>query len=100
MWPATKNAHSRPSEIDWKYGDPIAESPSRKTGALASGWSMPDCAPEAARRVPRAVDVERDPDDLEVADELAVRLLLDLVDEPVHRGRDAWEVVAQPGAVE
>ena len=37
MWPARKNAHSRPSEIDWKYGDPIAESPSRKTGAVASG---------------------------------------------------------------
>ena len=42
MWPARKNAHSRPSEIDWKYGDPIAESPSRKTGAAASGWSLPD----------------------------------------------------------
>jgi len=28
--------------MDWKYGDPIAESPSRKTGVQASGWSRPD----------------------------------------------------------
>ena len=42
MWPARKNAHSMPSEIDWKYGEPIAESPSRKTGAFANGWSRPE----------------------------------------------------------
>src|SRR4029453_3807285 len=32
-------APSRPSEIDWKCGEPIAESPSRNTGVLANGWS-------------------------------------------------------------
>ena len=42
MSAARKDAHSRPSEIDWKYGDPIAESPARKTVASASGWSSPD----------------------------------------------------------
>ena len=41
-WPARKNADSRPNEMDWKYGDPIAESPSRNTGVQASGWSRPD----------------------------------------------------------
>ena len=94
MWPARKKAHSRPSEIDWKYGEPIAESPSRKTGVLASGWSMPDRVPGPARRVPGVIDIERDSDDREIAGDLAVRLLPDLVDEPVHRGRDAREVVA------
>ena len=34
MSPARNIAHSKPSEIDWKYGEPIAESPARKTGDL------------------------------------------------------------------
>jgi hypothetical protein len=37
MWPARKNAHSMPSETDWKYGEPIAESPSRNAVDRASG---------------------------------------------------------------
>ena len=32
MSPARNIAHSKPSEIDWKYGEPMAESPSRNTG--------------------------------------------------------------------
>ena len=31
-------AHSKPSEIDWKYGEPIAEWSARNTGDPASGW--------------------------------------------------------------
>ena len=56
--------------------------------------------PAPARRVPRVVQVEWDPDDIQVADDLAMRLGPDLVDEPVHRQRDARELVAQPCAVE
>src|SRR6478672_649489 len=37
--PARNIAHSKPRDIDWKYGEPIAESPSRNTGELANGWS-------------------------------------------------------------
>ena len=37
MSPARYIAHSNPSEIDWKYGEPMAESPARITGVLASG---------------------------------------------------------------
>ena len=36
MWPARKNALSKPSEIDWKYGEPMAASPRRNTGVVAS----------------------------------------------------------------
>ena len=60
---------------------------------------MPDSCHRRLVTFLRPVDVERDPHDLEVAHELAVRLLPDLVDEPVHRVRDAREVLAQPGAV-
>ena len=88
MSPARYIAHSKPSEIDWKYGEPIAESPARNTGELANGWSLrPGGEPLPVGRVAGPVEVQRDPDDLEVADDLAVRLLLDLVDEAVHRLR-------------
>ena len=40
MSPARYIAHSKPSEIDWKYGEPMAESPARNTGELANGWSL------------------------------------------------------------
>ena len=43
-------AHSNPSEIDWKYGEPMAESPARNTGELANG-----CSPEPAVRHCRLV---------------------------------------------
>jgi hypothetical protein len=56
--------------------------------------------PSPAGRVPGAVEVEGDPHDLEVAEELALGLLLDLVDEAVHRLGDAREVPAEPLAVE
>ena len=39
MSPARNIAHSKPSEIDWKYGEPMAESPARNTGVVANGWS-------------------------------------------------------------
>jgi hypothetical protein len=38
--PARYIARSKPSEIDWKYGEPSAESPVRKTGERAKGWSL------------------------------------------------------------
>ena len=50
--------------------------------------------------IARAVQIQRDPDDLEVAEDLAVRLLLDLGDEPVDRLRDLWEVAPKPLTVE
>ena len=100
MSPARNIAHSNPSEIDWKYGEPIAESPARNTGEVANGWSLGPLRPLATGHVASAVEVEGYPDDLEVADDLAVRLLLDLVDEPVHRLGDRREVVAKPLAVE
>ena len=101
MSPARYIAHSKPSEIDWKYGEPMAESPARNTGERGErvvAWRRREPLP--AGRVARPVQVERDPDDLEVAEDLAVRLLLDLVDEPVHRLGDAGKVAAKPLAVE
>ena len=60
----------------------------------------PGNVPRPARRVAGPVKVERDPNDLQLADELAVGLVLDLVDEAVHRVGDIGEVVAQPNPVE
>ena len=60
----------------------------------------PRCKPLPAGRIAGPVQIEGYPDDLEVAEYLAVRLLLDLVDEPVHRLRDAGKVAAKPLAVE
>ena len=101
MSPARNIAHSKPSEIDWKYGEPIAESPSRNTGVVGERVVAGSRGvPRTAGRVAGPVEVERDADDLEVADELAVRLLLDLVDEAIHRLGDDGKVVAEPIAVE
>ena len=62
--------------------------------------AWPACKPLPARRIARAVQIEGDPDDLEVAEYLAVGLLLDLVDETVHRPGDAGKVAAKPLTVE
>ena len=79
----------------------MAESPARNTGELANGWSSgPAAQPLPAGRIAGPVQIEGDPDDLEVAEYLAVRFLLDLVDEPVHRLGDAGKVAAKPLAVE
>ncbi len=79
----------------------MAESPARKTGELANGWSLgPRFEPLPIGRIARAVQIQRYPDDLQVAEDLAVRFLLDLVDEPVHRLGDAGEVAAKPFTVE
>src|SRR5678816_4589702 len=51
-------------------------------------------------RVARAVQVQRYPDDLEVAEDLAVCFLLDLADEAVHRLRDLGKVAPKPLTVE
>ena len=59
----------------------------------------PAFAPPPAGGVSGSVQAQGDPDNLEVADDLAVRLLLHLVDEPVHRPGDAREVAAKPLAV-
>lgn len=56
--------------------------------------------PLEARHVTRAVEVQGDADDAEVADDLAVCLQLDVVDETLHRPGSIGEVVAQPFAVE
>ena len=77
----------------------MAESPARNTGELANGWSLgPAVQPLPAGRVARPVQIERYPDDLEVAEDLAVRLLLDLVDEAVHRLGDAGKVAREATA--
>ena len=60
----------------------------------------PGGEPLPAGRVARAVQIERYPDDIEVAENLPVGFLLDLVDEPVHRLSDAWKVAAKPLAVD
>src|SRR5512132_962085 len=51
-------------------------------------------------RVARAVQVQWYPDDVEVAEYLAVCFLLDLGDEPVHRLRDLGKVAPKPLTVE
>ncbi len=79
----------------------MAESPARNTGELAKGWSLgPRCPPATAGGVPRPVQIERDPDDLEIAEYLALGFLLDLVDEAIHRLGDAGTIAAEPLAVE
>ena len=101
MSPARNIAHSKPSEIDWKYGRAdgrIAGQEHRRGGERVV--ARPRCGPLTAGRIASPVEVEGYPDDLEVADELAIRLLLDLVDEAVHRLGDAREVAAKPLAVE
>ena len=78
----------------------MAESPTRNTGDLAKGWSPAPLEPLPAGRVPGPVEIQRYPDDLQVAEYLAVGFLLDLVDEPVHRLGDVGKVAAQPLAIE
>src|SRR4051794_32328597 len=56
--------------------------------------------PSPTRRVARSVQVQRNSNDLEIAEKLAVSLQLDLIDETVHRLGDAREVVSEPLAVE
>jgi hypothetical protein len=62
--------------------------------------SRPGYEPLPAGGIASPVQIKGNPDDLEVAEYLALRLLLDLVDEPVHRLRDVGEVAAKPFAVE
>ncbi len=70
----------------------MAESPARNTGELANGWSLgPAREPLPAGRIASPVQIQGYPDDLEVAEHLAVSFLLDLVDETVHRLGDARE---------
>ena len=54
---------------------------------------------EAVSRIARSIEIERNAEDLKVADDLAVRLPLDLVDKPIHRLRHFGPVLAQPLAV-
>ena len=79
----------------------MAESPARNTGELANGWSLgPVCKPLPAGRIAGPVQIQGYPDDLQVAEYLAVSFLLDLVDEAVHRLGDVGKVAAKPLAVE
>ena len=79
----------------------MAESPARNTGEVAKGWSLgPAVKPLPTGRIASAIQIQGNPDDLEVAEYLAMRFLLDLVDEPVHRLSDAGKVAAKPLAVE
>ena len=57
-------------------------------------------APRPARRVAGPVQVQGYSYDLEVADQLSLGFLPDLVDEPVHRGGHRWEVGAEPPPIE
>src|SRR5215471_18520890 len=52
--------------------------------------------PLPIRRGARTIEIEWYPDNLEVAEYLAVRLVLDLVDESVHRLGDCRKVAAKP----
>src|SRR4026209_2467249 len=56
--------------------------------------------PLPIRRIARAVEIQWYPDDLQLAEYLPVRFLLDLVDEPVHRLGDVGEVATKPYPVE
>src|SRR5262245_11375170 len=51
-------------------------------------------------RIARAVQIQWYPENLQVAEYLPLCLLLDHVDEPVHRVGDAGKVAAKPFAVE
>src|SRR6188768_2921506 len=62
--------------------------------------ARPGLAPGPARRVAGPVQVQGYSYDLEVADQLSIRFLPDLVDEPVHRGGHRREVGAEPRAIE
>ena len=71
----------------------MAESPARNTGEQPNGWSLrPAGQPLPAGRVARAVQIERYPDDVQVAQYLAVVSCLIFVDEPVHRLGDAGKL--------
>src|SRR6478736_2012693 len=61
-------------------------------------WSR--CEPLPAGRTASAIEIKRNPDDLEVAEYLPLGLLLDLVDETIHRLSDAGKVAAKPLTVE
>ena len=79
----------------------MAESPTRNTGERANGWSpVPARRTLQAGRIAGPVQIQRDPDDLQVTDDLAVGFRLDLRDEAVHRLGDLREVAAKPLAVE
>ena len=58
------------------------------------------CKPLPAGRVAGPVQIQGYPDNLEVAEYLAMSFLLDLVDETVHRLGDTGKVAAQPLIVE
>src|SRR5262245_49562769 len=79
----------------------MAESPARHTGERAKRWSLGPTLSHC-RRVAFAgpVQIEGYPDHREVADHLALGLLLDLVDEAVHRLRDVGKFGTKPFAVE
>jgi hypothetical protein len=57
-------------------------------------------APLPTGRAASPVQVERDADDLQVTDDLAIRFVFDLGDEAVHRLGDVREVAPKPVAVE
>src|SRR5215208_8040255 len=60
----------------------------------------PPDQPMPTGRMARAIQIEGDPDDLEVAQDLALSLLLDLVDEPIHRLGDLGKAAAKRLTVE
>jgi hypothetical protein len=68
---------------------------------VANGWSLGPAREQLSTgRIARAVQIQWYPDDLEVAEYLAVCFLLDLGDEPVHRLRDLGKVAAKPLTVQ
>ena len=60
----------------------------------------PSCEQLTTGRVARAVQIQWYPDDIQIAEYLPVRFLLDLVDESVHRLSDTGNVAAKPLTVE
>src|SRR5262245_60850 len=79
----------------------MAESPARNTTETGEGVvAWPRVEPLPAGRIPRAVQIQWYSDNFQVAEYLPVRFLLDLVDEPVHRLRNAGKVAAKPLTIE
>ena len=78
----------------------MAESPAGTPASWRTDDRWPRCQPLPARRIASPVQIQGYPEDLQVAEYLAVRFLLDLLDEAVHRPGDIGKVVPKPLAVE
>src|SRR6185436_12553329 len=56
--------------------------------------ARPGSSPASACGIPRPIQVQRNPDDFEIADDLTLSFLSDLVDETIHRLGDTRTIAA------